>query len=102
MSDLVSEVIPMPITVLAAEVSGVMLGVMPFGILLAKVARRSATTWRLRYTSVPSLKITVTTESPGIDCERISSMPTVPEMLCSIGWLTNDSTRSVESPGASV
>ena len=67
MRDLVSEVIPMPMTVLAAEVRGVMLGVMPSGNRFANVARCSATTWRLRYTSVPSLKMTVTTERAGMD-----------------------------------
>ena len=75
----------MPITVLAAEVSGVILGMTRAGNRPARVASHSATTWRLRYTSVPSLKMTVTTDKPGIDCERIMAMPTVPEMLFSIG-----------------
>ena len=38
----------MPITVLAADVSGVMLGVMPFGKRLFNIASRSAMTCRLR------------------------------------------------------
>ena len=96
------EVTPTPSTVLAEEVRGVMLGEVKGGNLLFSVAKRSATTCRLRKISVCSSKMTVTIESPGIDWERMLLIPTDPAMLLSIGWLTKLSTNSADSPGDSV
>ena len=43
-----SDVMPIPRTVLADEVSGVIAGTMPFGSCVGRAARRSLTTCRLR------------------------------------------------------
>ncbi len=46
--------------------------------------------------------MTVTTDKPGMDCERICLIPMVPPIACSIGWDTSVSTRLDENPGDSV
>lgn len=46
--------------------------------------------------------MTVTTERPGMDWERICLMPIVPDTITSIGRVTNFSTKSDENPGDSV
>ena len=46
--------------------------------------------------------MTVTTESPGIDCDRVCLIPIVPDIACSIGLDTSVSTKLDENPGASV
>jgi len=47
------------------------------------------------------LKKTLTTDSPGMDCERTISTPEVPASAASIGWVTCNSTSSADRPGAS-
>ena len=101
------EVTPNPKTVLALDVSGVIVGVMPSGNRLLSVASRSAITCLLRYISVDpkpgsSSNMTVTIDKPGMDCERISRIPTVPAILVSMGCVTRVSTNSADKPGDSV
>ena len=103
MSDRVCDVSPMTSTMLAAEVSGTMVGERtPCGICAAIATRRSPTICRACRMSVPSRKIAVTTESPWIDSDRIDSRLPAPLTAASIGPVTSASTSSGESPGASV
>jgi hypothetical protein len=44
----------------------------------------------------------VITDKPGMDWDRIVSIPIVPPRFFSIGRVTSDSTKSDESPGDSV
>ena len=84
-NDFSDDVTPMPRTDDAEEVRGVIFGTMPVGIFVAIEESLSEMTWRFRKISVFSSKIIVITESPGIDCERIVSMPIVPPKFFSIG-----------------
>ena len=97
-----SDVSPRVSTVLANEASGVMVGATPLGSCPVKVISRSATNWRLRNRLLRSSKMTATTESPGMDCERRLRTPLVPDNAASMGCVTSTSVSSAESPGASV
>src|SRR5713101_5783741 len=63
---------------------------------------RSSTIWRASQMSVPSLKIAVTAESPERDTDRSSIRFGMPFSAISIGNVTDRSTSTGDSPGASV
>ena len=79
-----------------------MLGTTPVGSDDDACASRSATPWRLRCRSDDSSNSAVTTDSPGIDCERSEVIPASPPIACSTGRVTCASTAAACSPGASV
>ncbi len=92
----------MPSTLEADDVSGAIVGVMLFGIDLFRFDSFSDIDCLFLKISVPSSNITVTTDSPGMDCDLIWLIPIVPAIACSIGLVTRDSTKSDENPGDSV
>jgi hypothetical protein len=92
----------MPNTDDAADVNGVILGIIPGGIILTIEASLSDITCRFLKIFVRSLKMIVITDKPGMDWDRIVSIPIVPPRFFSIGRVTSDSTKSDESPGDSV
>ena len=96
------EVRPIPNTDEAAEVRGAILGTIPVGIFVEIVASLSEITWRFLKISVFSSKMIVITDRPGMDWDRIVSMPIVPPKFFSIGCVTKDSTRPADKPGDSV
>ena len=85
------------------DVSGVMRGVLtPAGSSPAVSASFSASIWRARKTSVPSLKTAVMMDRPWMDSERSDSMSPRPLTIVSTGRVTSSSTCSGDRPGASV
>ncbi len=85
------------------ETSGDSLGVpTPAGRLLPSSERRSEIPCRAICTSMPSAKVTVTTESPGIDSDRSVARPGAPLTAFSTCLVTNSSTCCGAKPGASV
>ncbi len=84
------------------EVIGPRTGVFtPAGKPTAASATRSASSWRSRKMSPPSLNVTLIVARPWIDSERIDSMFAPPLRAFSSGWVTSRSTSSGASPGAS-
>jgi hypothetical protein len=96
------DVIPIPNTDDAADVNGVIFGIIPGGITLTIEASLSDMTCRFLKISVCSLKTIVITDRPGIDWDLIVSIPMVPPKFFSIGRVTSDSTKSDGRPGDSV
>ena len=85
------------------EVSGVMRGALTLvGSSPAVSASCSASIWRARNTSVPSLNTAVMMDRPSMDSERSDSMSPRPLTVDSIGSVTSSSTCSGASPGHSV
>ena len=85
------------------EVSGVIFGVFtPTGSWPAVSPSLSASIWRARNTSVPSLKTTVMIDRPWIDSERTDSWLPRPLIAVSTGRVTSCSACSGERPGHSV
>ena len=65
--DFVFDVIPIPNTEDAADVRGVILGIIPCGMMLVIDASLSEITCRFLNISVRSSKMIVITDSPGMD-----------------------------------
>ncbi len=66
-------------------------------------ARRSCTSWRARYTSVPGSKTRTIEDRPVRDSERMTSTPWTPlSRSASSGTVMRFSTSVAESPSASV
>ena len=100
---ILSETRPILRRSMVEEVSGVMRGALTLtGNWPAVSASFSASIWRARNTSVPSLKTAVMMESPWMDSERNDSMSPRPFTIASTGRVTSTSTCSGERPGASV
>src|SRR6187397_3090539 len=93
------EVMPIFITRLVDDSGGIMTGgAAQVGRLVDATFTRSATSWRERSSSVPGLKIALTEESCGTDCERRNSTPGTPANAFSIGTVTRASTSAGDSP----
>ncbi len=84
------------------EETGPMTGAMPAGSCSRTCARRSATSWRLRYTSVPQSNSAYTMERPTPEVERTRVTPGMPLSAVSSGKVTSCSTSSGAMPPASV
>src|SRR6266567_2090211 len=69
----------------------------PGGNFSRTPCRRSATSWRARKMSAPSLKFKVTCERPNFVSDRISSIPGRPAISISIGRVTSFSDSSPAS-----
>ena len=81
------------------EVSGVMRGALTLlGNSPAISASCSASVWRARNTSVPSLNTAVMTDKPSMDSERSDSMSPKPLTVDSMGSVTSSSTCSAFMP----
>jgi hypothetical protein len=79
-----------------------MAGSTPAGRRDRASCKRSLTSWRAKYRSVPSLNTTVTWDRPYFDSERVPSSRGKPFITLSIGKLMRCSTSSGEMPGAAV
>ena len=85
------------------DVSGVIRGVLTVaGNTPAISASFSASIWRARKTSLPSLNTAVMIDKPPMDSERSDSISVRPLTIVSIGSVTSSSTCSGERPGHSV
>jgi hypothetical protein len=85
------------------DTSGDSLGMpTPVGRLLPSSDSRSETPWRALYKSVPSAKLMVMDERPGMDSDRMVANPAEPLTAFSTCFVTSSSTCCDEKPGASV